>query len=183
VKADLRPALIRWPADGAPGELVLEAVWRRAGTDVLLRVVARTDAEGGRAILLRGRQAPHRQWYGHLVEAHLRWGNDHLALVWPGSPSDPVAAVVSDPMLLATDRTAQWAVRALFDAVAALGRPPGLTTITNDDEILTPLRAMRADGRRITQPTLAAFSGRFTVDELRGYLRVNGKRWRDILDT
>ena len=63
-----------------------------------------------------------------------------------------------------------------------IGRPPGLTTIVNDEQLKVPILEMRHDRRRITQETLA-WAGTFTLSELRGYLRVTHRRWRDFLDS
>lgn len=66
--------------------------------------------------------------------------------------------------------------------MSRMGRPPGLTTIIKDDQIREVVAAMRRDGVRVTQPAVATRGG-WTIDELRGYLRVNRKRWQDFLHT
>jgi len=63
---------------------------------------------------------------------------------------------------------------------AGLGRPSGLTTITDDDQLREPIREMRRDRRRITQRTVATWS-LFTVAEIRGYLRATHRTWADFL--
>lgn len=60
------------------------------------------------------------------------------------------------------------------------GRPPGLTTIENDEQLRKPIREMRRDRRKVTQASVAAYSG-FTVPEIRGYLSVTHRRWVDFL--
>lgn len=61
------------------------------------------------------------------------------------------------------------------------GRPPALTTITDDEEIRAPVREMREKKRRITMGTVVAWAGTFTMAELRGYLRVTGRTWSEFL--
>lgn len=65
----------------------------------------------------------------------------------------------------------------------ALGRPPGITTIVSDEEIAGPIREMRAKGHRVTMPTVVAWAGTFTMAELRGYLTVTKRTWREFLNT
>jgi hypothetical protein len=67
------------------------------------------------------------------------------------------------------------------EEVVTRGRPPGLTTIENDEQIWAPIREMKKQGRRITQRSLAAFSSSFTVDELQGYLKVTNRSWKEFL--
>jgi hypothetical protein len=62
------------------------------------------------------------------------------------------------------------------------GRPPGLTTIQDDEQLREPIREMRRDRIRPTQPTVAARSG-FTVAEIRGYLTVTGRSWAEFLSS
>lgn len=62
------------------------------------------------------------------------------------------------------------------------GRPPELTTITDDEQLRVHVRAMRRDRVRITRESLAARSG-FTVAEVRGYLRVTGRSWAEFLSS
>jgi len=60
------------------------------------------------------------------------------------------------------------------------GRGPG--AIRDDDQITRVVAEMRKrDMRKITAPTIAAYSGEFTVDNLRYYLRIRGRRLRDFL--
>jgi hypothetical protein len=72
------------------------------------------------------------------------------------------------------------AVVRLWRARLPVGRPPGLTTIPDDESLREPIREMQADKRRITIPKLAAWSG-FTEAEIRGYLRVTGRELADFL--
>jgi hypothetical protein len=60
------------------------------------------------------------------------------------------------------------------------GRPPAITSIADDEQLRAPIREMRRDRVRITQPTVAARSG-FTIAEIRGYLRVTRRTWTDFL--
>jgi hypothetical protein len=195
------------PTADRAGSAVLTMTLSRGQLDpVRVMAIARSDYRG-RAVTIQSGTGP--EWNAGLTFAAFRWspgdGPAELLLSWRDGPpagsvtwresaTDPPPAdldpppldglnyaEVSDVLLLATDPTARWAVRAFLDAIPPIGRLPGLTTITNDDEITKPVQKMRAAGLRITQATLAAFSGQFTVDELRGYLRINGKRWRDIL--
>jgi hypothetical protein len=70
----------------------------------------------------------------------------------------------------------------LGTAQKQLGRPPGTTTVTGDDQIRGTIAAMRRDRRKtINAATIAAYSGAFTPDNLRYYLKSNGKRLRDFL--
>jgi hypothetical protein len=68
-------------------------------------------------------------------------------------------------------------------AGAQRGRPPGITTIQDDDEIRVVIAGMRTARRRVTMPAVAATSGTFTLAELRGYLRVTGRTWTEFLGT
>lgn len=144
-------------------------------------IIAESDSLGPPILL------PALQFSGGTVRATIRgperdgW-RPTLVLSWH---DDPSVATASDAMLLASDDGMRRAVRAFWDALPSRGRRPGLTTITNDDEILGPMREMRAaDQKRITQETLVAWAGTFTISELRGYLKVTGKDWqRDFLDT
>jgi hypothetical protein len=106
-----------------------------------------------------------------------------------------------------TGATFEWAVRKDRVAMAALppdgkgrdrlwrdgcrivglahrggGRPPGLTTIAEDDELRKPIGEMRRDRRRTTLRNVAAYSG-FTVSEIRGYLRVTDRTWAEFLSS
>lgn len=90
-----------------------------------------------------------------------------------------------DAPLVASDASPE--LRDLLNAAwkrgPTIGRPPGLTTITNDDQIHDVIRAMRRDHVRPTQPAVAARGG-WGIASLRGYLRVHKKDWRrDFLDT
>jgi hypothetical protein len=87
--------------------------------------------------------------------------------------------MVSDALMLATDRDAQEALAALWDALPALGRPPG-TTVT-DDELRRVIALVRQVGHRVTLQAIADTSGKFTYDNLRYFLRVNRRRLRDYL--
>lgn len=60
------------------------------------------------------------------------------------------------------------------------GRPPGQTTIIDDDQLRPALEAMDRERVRPTRETLAARAG-FTHDELRGWLRATGRTFADLL--
>jgi hypothetical protein len=61
-----------------------------------------------------------------------------------------------------------------------MGRGPG--AITSDEQISRVIAEMRANRvKRITGPTIAAYSGTFTIHNLRYYLRKRGRRLRDFL--
>jgi hypothetical protein len=63
----------------------------------------------------------------------------------------------------------------------ATGRPPGLTSIEDDEQLCTTIREMRRDKvKRFYQTTVAARSG-FTVAEIRGYLKVTNRTWAEFL--
>lgn len=61
-----------------------------------------------------------------------------------------------------------------------VGRPAGLTTVTNDEQLRQPIREMRRDHVRITTPAIAARSG-FTLAEVRGYLKVTNRTLAEFL--
>ena len=61
-----------------------------------------------------------------------------------------------------------------------LGRRPGLTTITRDEQLRAPIREMRRGYVRVTIPATAARSA-FTIAEIRGYLRVTKRTWSEFL--
>jgi hypothetical protein len=146
-----------------------------------LDIIAEPDS-GGPPILL-----PDLQFSGGIIEVTIRgpeqggW-RPTLVLSWG---KDPSIASASDAMLLVSDDGMRLAVRAFWDTLPSIGRRPGLTTIEDDEEILGPMREMRAaKQKRITQEKLVAWAGTFTISELRGYLKVTGKDWRrDFLDT
>ncbi len=94
------------------------------------------------------------------------------------------AAAAGDPGTQMTSRggRGQEYAGARFVPAGRSGRPPGLTTIEDDETIKAPVRAMRRDGRRrITQSAVVAYAGTFTISELRGYLHVTGRIWREFL--
>lgn len=64
-----------------------------------------------------------------------------------------------------------------------VGRPPGITTIESDEEIWQAIRDTRRAGRRFTERNVAAVGGTFTYANLRSYLNVTGRSWRELLDT
>ncbi|CAN5234065.1 hypothetical protein BH24CHL7_BH24CHL7_14640 [soil metagenome] len=128
-------------------------------------------------------------WATGLRWARLRWtpgddGPEDLHLSWPDDPNVPVNhCEVSDVLALARDPKAQRAVRAFFDALPKVGRPAGMTTIVDDEDLKAPVREMRRDHvRRITVPALASRAG-FTVADVRGYLKVTGRTLAEFLDT
>ena len=63
------------------------------------------------------------------------------------------------------------------------GRPPGLTDIEDDEQILEVVRLLRRQGIRPTQKSVAAASGTFTLSALRNYVRLSGRKWSDIVNT
>jgi hypothetical protein len=60
------------------------------------------------------------------------------------------------------------------------GRPPGVTAIVDDEQLRAPISEMRRDRRRITQATVAAYSG-FTLWEIRGYMKITNRKWSEFL--
>lgn len=60
------------------------------------------------------------------------------------------------------------------------GRPPGITSIENDEQLAKPVREMLADKRRISYRTLAGCSG-MSESTIRGYLRVTHRTLREFL--
>ncbi len=160
------------PRQGRPGWAILTIDYPRRGAEPLrVTLLARTDHEG-RSIMVRSGTAP--EWEAGLVWAAFRWSNENgpaeLLLSWRDRPPDlrftwrddmhdppPIDmpdqppmdglnyAEVSDVVLLASDPSARWAVRAFLDALPALGRPPGLTNIQSDEPlaVAVALRARR----------------------------------------
>lgn len=63
------------------------------------------------------------------------------------------------------------------------GRPPRMTNIESDEQILVVVAAMRKGRYRITQRQVAATSGTFTLSALRNYLSLNGRRWQELIGT
>jgi hypothetical protein len=63
------------------------------------------------------------------------------------------------------------------------GRPPGLTDVRDDEQLRTIGRELRAQDRRPTLQAVAAYSGTFTYSALRNYLRINGRKLSEIIDT
>jgi hypothetical protein len=60
------------------------------------------------------------------------------------------------------------------------GRPPGITSIENDEQLAKPVREMLADKRRVSYRTLAGWSG-MSESTIRGYLRVTHRTLREFL--
>jgi hypothetical protein len=115
-------------------------------------------------------------------DAH-RWSRHDLDAITAAERANNDALLrPEDPILADRDSSAGRSRVLRATRPYKFGRTPGLTTIANDDEILAPLREMRADGRRVTQATLIGWTCTFTLAELRGYLRVTGQSWRDFLD-
>ncbi len=190
---------------GRPGSALVKLRFAR---DVRVMLEARTDHEGRSVTLERAGAA----WEAGLVWAAFRWspgdGPADLLIWWPGKPPDirvtwregatepppddlpdPPAmeylnsAGVSDVDLLSRDASARWAVRAFLDTLSAVGRPPGLTDIENDEQIRSVVRELRANHTRVTQQNVVAWAGTFTLSALRNYLRVHGRKWAEIIDT
>jgi hypothetical protein len=63
---------------------------------------------------------------------------------------------------------------------AGTGRPPGTTTIVDDEQLREPIREMRRDRIRVTQEAAAARAG-LSRGEIRGYLKATNRSWRDFL--
>ena len=78
--------------------------------------------------------------------------------------------------------TASWRRTLRRVTGKAGGRRPGVTNITHDEQLAAPVREMRRDRARITQPTLAARAG-CTVADIRGYLKVTGRTFAEFLDS
>jgi hypothetical protein len=175
------------PAPGQVGIAVAEIEIPRGGDRPSLRVVteARSDVPS-RAVTIRAGSSP--GWRAGIVWAAFRWsageGKPDLWLSWRHMPPDGEAglgyAEVSDVLLLAGDQTAQWAVRALYDVLPTLGRPPGLTDFRDEDRLAETTRAMVRDRVRITRATLAAQLG-ITESALRGYLKSTGRSVEQIV--
>lgn len=115
------------PMADRPG--VARAEWQvRRASNVPLRIIgeARTDHDGP-TVTVHAAGGP--TWQAGMLWAALRWspaeGPPDLTLEWPGRPNHgtDTYATVSDALRLATDKEAQWAVRALWDALASAGRP------------------------------------------------------------
>jgi hypothetical protein len=60
------------------------------------------------------------------------------------------------------------------------GRPPGQTSIKDDEVLRGALAEMDRDERDVRRDTLAAAAG-YTVDELRGYLKVTNRSFDELL--
>lgn len=78
-----------------------------------------------------------------------------------------------------------WADARLILGLAhrQLGRPTGTGVIRDDEEILKVIAEVRAAEIRPTLVSVAAYSGTFTYDNLRSYLRRTGRKWRDLSRT
>ncbi len=88
---------------------------------------AGSDFGGGPRVHVRVEGGP--EWEAGIAWAGLRWspgdGPPDLTLEWPGPSTYGTGtyALVSDALRLATDRDAQWSVRAFWDALPSAGRP------------------------------------------------------------
>jgi len=61
-----------------------------------------------------------------------------------------------------------------------IGRPPGSTTITDDEQVCPVIRRMLTNYVRPTYKNLAVRTG-FSVAEIRGYLRATGRTKADLI--
>lgn len=186
MRRTLPPRFIAYEEPGPETPGVARAEWQvNRGVRPPLRIVseARTDHAGP---MVTVHQADGTTWRAGVVWAALRWtegeGSPDLTLGWPGKPNHgrPTYAMVSDALLLASDRRAQRAVRAFWDTLPPLGRTPGSTTIQDDEQLRGPVREMRRDRIRVTRPALAARSG-FTEAEIRGYLDSTGRSFTEFI--
>jgi hypothetical protein len=73
--------------------------------------------------------------------------------------------------------------RYLAGMARRLGRPPRTTIIANDEQINLVLQQLRRDGRVLTQKNVVANAASFSKENLRYYLRVTGRTWREFLHT
>ena len=138
-RAELDPPSIRWPTPTEPGLAIIAGRWPRRAGPIAFRLEATTEGRGGREILLREPPSSPRQFAGTVVVAELSWSGDtlpDLTIAWRNGPDAPV---VNDVGRLASDRTAQWAVRALYGLLASIGQPPGL-----EERIAAMVDAVRA---------------------------------------
>jgi hypothetical protein len=137
-RAELDSPLIRWPTPAEPGLAILSGRWPRHTGAIAFRLEVTTDGRGGREVLLH-EACSERAFAGSVVLAELSWssgGRPDLTICWPNGRNGPV---VSDVDLLASDPTAQWAVRALFGLLSSLGHPPEL-----EERITAMVDAVRA---------------------------------------
>jgi hypothetical protein len=105
---------------------------------IAFRFEATTGGRGGREVVLE-EPSSQRRFAGSVVVAELFWSGHRypdLTISWPNGPK---AMLVSDVGLLASDPTAQWAVRALLGLLARVGHPPGL-----EERIAAMVDAVRA---------------------------------------
>jgi hypothetical protein len=73
--------------------------------------------------------------------------------------------------------------RHLAGLAQRIGRPPGSTIITSDEQIRAVVLQMRRDRRKVTEDTVATFAGTFSKANLRHYLTATGRTWRELLRT
>lgn len=136
-------------------------------------LTAETDSFGPPILL------PALRFSGGIVEATIRgpkradW-RPTLVLSWR---NDPAVATASDAMLLASDESMQRAVRAFWDSLPPMGRGPG--AIRDDDQIRRVVAEMRRDHMKVTLKAIAAYSGEFTVDNLRYWLSTRHRKLGD----
>jgi len=126
---------------------------------------AGSDFGGGPRVHVRVEGGP--EWEAGIAWAGLRWspgeGPPDLTLEWPGPSTYGTGtyALVSDALRLATDRDAQWSVRAFWDALPSAGR--GSERGARVATYRTTILAMKGAGwseSRITAETVLRRLGR-----------------------
>ena len=89
---------------------------------------------------------------------------------------EPIAPSLRAAALQAVEK--EWAQKQPHE----LGRPPGLTTITDDEQLRAPICEMRRDRVRTLQRSVAPRAG-FTIWEICGYLKATHRTWAEFLRT
>jgi len=75
------------------------------------------------------------------------------------------------------------AARQMAGEVRRHTRPPGLTDIEDDEQVLEVVRMLRRQGRRPTLRNVATASGISSYSALRSYVALSGRTWKDIVGT
>ena len=170
----------RSPSHGNPGEARAQLTIRR-GKLLPLQIVAEATEfdQFGPFVEVWNQSAG--SWIGRVAWASLKWTADEgpadLILSWfdPQDGAKPTFATVSDSLLLATDRTAQWAVRAFWERLPHAGPPTGIGLTRR--EVVDAVLALRTAGADPpTQETVAEHLGK----DSRSLRRVGS--WESILD-
>ena len=121
-----------------------------------------------------------------IVVSHPSAEPARLQWEWDGSTRGGIAVIglEADPRPNRSWRVLSQVIPLLRDwewrRLGRTGRPPGQTTIQNDEQLRPSIAALRHDSRVVTVGHVAAHAG-FTVAEVRGYLRVTGRTWREFI--